>query len=593
MSSVIIFLQERGVSMLKYLRKYWYLGLLASLFMVCEVSIDLYQPRLMAVIVDSGVLGLDRGGTPDMDLIVSTGGRMLLIVLAGGCCGILSGVFTNLCAQNYGNDLRKDCFRRIMDFSYEQTDRFSTGSLVTRMTNDVTQVQNMVSQIIRGMVRCLMFFFGGSFALLRMDLSFGVIVACTIPLVLLDIIFVLWKTNPLFSLLQTRLDRVNPVVQENVAGARVVKAFIQEDTERERFDTANGQLVDTQLRVLVLMSWLRPVMNIVLNVAVVAIIYVGAGRVRIGAAAPGAVMAAITYISQILNGMMMLAMIFQTLTRGRASARRLREVLDTEPSIRGGNAPAGFARAPRGSVRFRRVSFSYPGTGTEVLRDIDLDIPSGSTLGIIGATASGKTTLVNLIPRFYDVTSGTVEVDGADVRTLDLHDLRDRVSVVLQKSELFSTTIRDNIAMGRRSAGEDEIRSAAEAAQAHQFISWQPEGYDTAVAERGMSLSGGQRQRVAIARALLRQGEILILDDATSALDLRTEAALYEALRQDYPGLTKIIVAQRVASIRDADQIAVLEHGRIVGCGTHEELLKTCPVYQDIVRSQLREEVVA
>ena len=579
--------------MLKYLRKYWYLGLLASLFMVCEVSIDLYQPRLMAVIVDSGVLGLDRGGTPDMDLIVSTGVRMLLIVLAGGCCGILSGVFTNLCAQNYGNDLRKDCFRRIMDFSYEQTDRFSTDSLVTRMTNDVTQVQNMVSQIIRGMVRCLMFFFGGSFALLRMDLSFGVIVACTIPLVLLDIIFVLWKTNPLFSLLQTRLDRVNAVVQENVAGARVVKAFIQEDTERERFDTANGQLVDTQLRVLVLMSWLRPVMNIVLNVAVVAIIYVGAGRVRIGAAAPGAVMAAITYISQILNGMMMLAMIFQTLTRGRASARRLREVLDTEPSIRGGDAPAGFARAPRGSVRFRRVSFSYPGTGTEVLRDIDLDIPSGSTLGIIGATASGKTTLVNLIPRFYDVTSGTVEVDGADVRTLDLHDLRDRVSVVLQKSELFSTTIRDNIAMGRRSAGEDEIRSAAEAAQAHQFISRQPEGYDTAVAERGMSLSGGQRQRVAIARALLRQGEILILDDATSALDLRTEAALYEALRQNYPGLTKIIVAQRVASIRDADQIAVLEHGRIVGYGTHEDLLKTCPVYQDIVRSQLREEVVA
>ena len=579
--------------MLKYLKKYWYLGLLASLFMVCEVTIDLYQPRLMAEIVNNGVLGLDRDGTPDVALIVSTGIRMLLIVLAGGCCGILSGVFTNLCAQNYGNDLRKDCFRRIMGFSYEQTDRFSTGSLVTRMTNDVTQVQNMVAQIIRGMVRCMMFFVGGSFALLRMDLSFGVIVACTIPLVLLDVGFVLWKTNPLFSLLQTRLDRVNAVVQENVAGARVVKAFVQEDTETERFESANGQLVDTQLRVLVLLSWLRPVMNIVLNLAVVAILYVGAGRVQAGAVAPGSVMAAITYISQILNGMMMLAMIFQTLTRGRASARRLREVLDTVPSIRDGDAPDGFSQAPGGSIRLRHVSFSYPGTGTEVLHDVDLDVAPGTTLGIIGATASGKTTLVNLIPRFYDVTDGAVEVDGVDVRSLGLRDLRSRVSVVLQKSELFSTTIRDNIALGRRDATDEELRAAAKAAQADEFISRQPEGYDTPVAERGMSLSGGQRQRVAISRALLRRGEILIFDDATSALDLRTEAALYEALKRDYPGLTKIIVAQRVASIKDADQIAVLDRGRIVGCGTHESLLQTCPVYRDIVSSQLREEVGA
>ncbi len=579
--------------MLKYLKKYWYLGLLASLFMVCEVSIDLYQPRLMAEIVNNGILGLDRDGTPDVALIVSTGIRMLLIVLAGGCCGILSGVFTNLCAQNYGNDLRKDCFRRIMGFSYEQTDRFSTGSLVTRMTNDVTQVQNMVAQIIRGMVRCMMFFVGGSFALLRMDLSFGVIVACTIPLVLLDVGFVLWKTNPLFSLLQTRLDRVNAVVQENVAGARVVKAFVQEDTETERFESANGQLVDTQLRVLVLLSWLRPVMNIVLNLAVVAILYVGAGRVQAGAVAPGSVMAAITYISQILNGMMMLAMIFQTLTRGRASARRLREVLDTVPSIRDGDAPDGFSQAPGGSIRLRHVSFSYPGTGTEVLHDVDLDVAPGTTLGIIGATASGKTTLVNLIPRFYDVTDGAVEVDGVDVRSLGLRDLRSRVSVVLQKSELFSTTIRDNIALGRRDATDEELRAAAKAAQADEFISRQPEGYDTPVAERGMSLSGGQRQRVAISRALLRRGEILIFDDATSALDLRTEAALYEALKRDYPGLTKIIVAQRVASIKDADQIAVLDRGRIVGCGTHESLLQNCPVYRDIVSSQLREEVGA
>lgn len=579
--------------MLKYLKKYWYLALLASLFMVGEVTVDLLQPRLMARIVDQGILGLDRGGTPDLELILSTGGRMLLVVLAGCCCGLLSAVFTNLCAQNYGNDVRKDCFRRIMHFSHEQTDRFSTGSLVTRTTNDVTQVQNMVSQMIRGMVRCMMFFFGGSFALLELDVSFGVIVACTIPLVLLDIGFVLWKTNPLFSLLQSRLDRVNAVVQENVAGIRVVKAFVQEDTETERFESANAELVHTQLRVLVLLSWLRPVMNIVLNLAVVAILYVGAGRVQLGAVAPGAVMAAVTYISQILNGLMMLAMIFQTLTRGRASARRLREVLDTAPAIRDGAGAPPAAPEQRGSIRLRHVSFTYPGAAAPALRDVDLTVEPGTTLGIIGATASGKTSLLQLIPRFYDVTEGSVEVDGVDVRDYALQDLRSRVSVVLQKSELFSTTIRDNIALGRPGADDGEIRAAARDAQADEFISRQSAGYDTPVAERGMSLSGGQRQRLAIARALLRGSEILLFDDATSALDLRTEAALYEALRTRYAGVTKVIVAQRVASIQDADRIAVLDRGALAGFGTHEELLASCPVYRDIVRSQLRGEASA
>ncbi|MBQ7446393.1 MAG: ABC transporter ATP-binding protein [Eubacterium sp.] len=586
--------------------------------MVGEVLVDLIQPRLMETIVDEGILGINNGGVSDIPLIASTGIRMILIVIVGGGCGILSAVFTNLCAQNFGNDVRKACFSRIMQFSYEQTDHFTTGSLITRITSDVSQTQQMVSQMIRGFVRCMIFFAGGSFALVTLDMHFGVIVAIAVPLLLLDIIFVLWKTNPLFSVLQKRLDRMNTVIEENVSGARVVKAFVQEERETGRFADANQQLVDTQFRVLILMSYLRPIMNIVLNLAIVGILYVGGVQVQGGNIAPGAVMAAITYISQILNGMMMLAMIFQTLSRGSASVKRLKEVLDTEPALKDGpgvveDAFVGAAMqqvgleiaevsdgqaatgtiGPRGLIEFRDVSFSYPGRKEEILRHIDLTIRPGETLGVIGATASGKSTLVSLIPRFYDVTSGEVLVDGVNVREYTLTQLREKVSYVLQKSELFGTTIRENIAIGKNGAEFEEIKRAAQAAQADDFIMQQPQQYDTPVAEAGMSLSGGQRQRVAISRALLKHAEILVFDDATSALDLKTEAKLYEALKTEYADVTKVIIAQRIASIRDADRIAVLNRGKIVGYGKHEELLIDCPVYKDIYDSQLKEKEVA
>ena len=572
--------------------------------MVAEVYVDLYQPRMMAVIVDQGILGVDSGGVSDMNLILSTGIRMLLVVLAGGVCGLLSAVFTNVAGQGCGNDLRKGCFSRIMHFSFEQTDDFSTGSLITRITNDVTQVQQLIMQLIRGLVRCLMFFFGGTWALLQLDLSFGVIVACAFPLILIDIIFVVWRTNPLFTVLQESLDKLNSIIQENVTGIRVVKAFIQEKTEAERFSGANRHLVDTQFNVQMMLSFLRPVMNIVLNIAVVGILYVGSVQVREGGLAPGTVMAAITYISQILNGMMMLAMIFQTLSRGTASANRLQEVILTESEIRqealpdavaseaGADAVTGASAGTGrpGSVRFEDVSFVYTDNGKLVLKNISLDIAPGETLAIIGSTGCGKTSLVSLIPRFYDAAEGRVLVDGRDVRTYDPAELREKVTVCLQKSELFSTTIRDNIALGNPDATEMEIRHAAEAAQADGFILQQPQGYDTPVAERGMSLSGGQRQRIAIARALLKKGEILIFDDSTSALDLKTEANLYAALRRDYATVTKIIIAQRVASVRNADRIVVLDGGTISACGTHEELLESSPVYRDIVASQLKED---
>ena len=572
-----------------FFRKYWYLALLAAGFMVAEVYVDLYQPRMMAVIVDQGILGIGNDGVSNLPLVVMTGIKMLLVVIAGGIFGLLSALFTNVTGQGCGNDIRKLCFSRIMHFSFEQTDDFSTGSLITRITNDVTQVQQLIMQMIRGFVRCLMFFVGGTAALLSLDLSFGVIVACAFPLILIDIIFVVWKTNPLFTVLQESLDRLNNIIQENVTGIRVVKAFIQEKTEEKRFEDANRHLVDTQFNVQMMLSFLRPVMNIVLNIAVVGIIYVGSVQVQEDSIAPGTVMAAITYISQILNGMMMLAMIFQTLSRGMASARRLQEVVETESEIQK-DRPAEAGDGTRGSVRFENVSFAYAGSGKPVLHDINLDIRPGETFAVIGSTGCGKSSLVNLIPRFYDVSTGRVLVDGVDVRAYEPEELREKVTICLQKSELFSTTIRDNIAAGDPGASADEIQLAAIAAQADGFILEQKDGYDTAVAERGMSLSGGQRQRIAIARALLKKGEILIFDDSTSALDLKTEARLYEALRKDYGDVTKIIIAQRIASVRNADRIAVLEGGTIVACGTHEELLKTSAAYREICDSQLKEE---
>ncbi len=572
--------------MLRFLKKYWYFAFLASLFMVGEVVVDLFQPKMMQKIVDEGILGIGNGGNSDVHLVVVTGIKMILVVLAGCLSGVLSAVFTNIAGQNFGNDIRKYCFRRIMHFSFEQTDDFTTGSLVTRITNDVTQLQQLVMQVVRGFVRCLMFFIGGTIALLSLNLSFGVVIACAFPLIILHIIFVVWKTNPLFLLLQKMLDKMNTIMQENVAGNRVVKAFVQEEREKKRFGKASKDLVDTQFKVQIMLSFLRPVMNIVLNAAVVGIIYIGSIQVKSGDIAPGAVMAAITYISQILNGMMMLAMIFQTLSRGIVSAKRLEEIVVSEPVIKDGE------RSPEkkagGTISFRNVSFTYPDNGVKVLNDINLDIQKGETVAVIGATGSGKTSLVNLIPRFYDVTEGEILVDGVNVRDYRLNDLRNRITVCLQKSELFSTTIRDNIAIGRRDATEEEIKKAAVAAQADEFIVRQKDGYDTKVAEGGMSLSGGQKQRIAISRALLRKSEILIFDDSTSALDLKTEAKLYEALNENYKDVTKIIIAQRIASIKNADRIVVLDGGSIAAVGTHEELLKENDVYKDIYESQLK-----
>ena len=584
--------------MFKYIKKYLKYAILAPLFMFGEVFMDLCQPRLMGSIVDDGVLGINNGGVGDMNIVFSVGLRMILYVLIGGFCGVMSGVFANLCSQNFGNDVRKAAFGRIMSFSFEQTDKFSSGSLITRVTNDITQLQNFVGQIIRGFVRTFLLFAGGIICMLSLNLSFGVVIACSLPLVVICVIYFISKANPMFGKLQKKLDNVNNVMSENVSGARVVKAFVREEYEKDRFGKANQELVGTQLDVLVLFSYMTPLMNIVLNMSIVAIIKVGGIQVEAGMAAPGMVMAAITYTSQVLNAVMRMSMIFQTVSRGVASGKRINEILVCEPAIADVSgeldkeAYKNVYKTNRrgGTVEFRNVTFAYPGASDKLVLDgINLTIESGETVAIMGATGCGKSSLVNLIPRFYDVTSGEVLVDGINVKDYKLEVLRNKIAMTLQNSEIFSTSIKDNILWGKPCATDDEVNAAADIAQASEFIEAQPEGMETQVAEGGNSLSGGQKQRLSISRAVLKAAPILILDDSTSALDLKTEAKLYEALNGRVDGKeTRIIIAQRIASVKNADRIVILDNGKIAACGTHEELLKNSDIYKDIYDSQLK-----
>ncbi len=573
--------------MLKYLKKYWLFTMLAPLFMIGEVSMDLIQPELMSHIIDDGVLGINSGGVGNLDIILGTGIRMVLLVAAGGVCGVMSGVFANLSAQQFGNDVRKDTFKRIMSFSFEQTDKFSTGSLITRVTNDITQLQNFVMQCMRGFVRTSMLFIGGIVCMIGLNIQFGLVIACALPFIVICVIYFIAKSNPKFTILQKKLDKLNNIMQENVSGSRVVKAYVKEDYETERFNKANDELVGTQLDVLLLLSYMTPVMNIILNLSVVAVIKVGGIQVMDGSATPGNVMAAITYCSQVLNAVMRMTMIFQTASRGVASQKRIMEVLNCEPAIKDGAYDG--ETIVKGKVEFRNISFAYPGNeGASVIEDFNLVISPGETIGILGATGCGKTSLISLIPRFYDVTKGAVLVDDVDVRDYKLEVLRDKIAVSLQKSEIFTASIADNIAWGLPDATPDNIAAAADTAQAAQFINNRKDGMQTIVSQGGHSLSGGQRQRVAIARAVIKPAEILIFDDATSALDLKTEAELYSKLGKNKKDITKIIIAQRIASVKNADRIVVMDNGKLADVGSHEQLMITSSIYKDIYDSQLK-----
>lgn len=573
--------------MWKYIRQYLPYAILAGLFMIGEVSMDLAQPGIMSQIVDDGVLGLNSSGVSDLTLILKLGLIMIGLVLFGGLCGSLNNVFVHMSGQNIGNEIRKDCFRRIMTFSFPQMDAYGAGSLVTRVTNDITQVQTFVSQFVRGMIRTSMLMFGSMFCMFRLNRQFGFIVLCAFPVIVGCLTFCMFKANPLFSKLQAQLDDLNGIMQEDVANIRIIKACVREIYEKLRFGKANDALIKTQLKVLVIFAFMNPVINALMYLVVALILMAGSFEVSQGMTTPGTIMAAITYTTQLLNGILMLVMLFQNISRGIASWKRVKEILNTEPALKDGLLENGTVP---GEIIFKDVSFAYPGSGQPVLEHIDLTIHPGETVAIMGATGCGKTSLVHLIPRFYDASQGTVLVDGVDVCQYSQKALREKIGIVLQKSELFCATIRENIAWGNPDASMEQIQKAAQTAQAGEFITQSAQGYDTPVAQRGMSLSGGQKQRLSIARAVVKAPEILIFDDSTSALDLKTEAKFYDALSQTCPHSTKIIVAQRIPSVRRADRIVVLENGHIAACGTHNELMETCKTYQDIYYSQMGKE---
>lgn len=575
------------MKVLRYLKPYWLFALLCPLAMILEVSMDLLQPTLMSDIVDNGILG-DAAADENLRYVLITGLKMLVFSLIGCFGGIASAAFGTAAAQKMGNDLRKDAFAKVMHMSFQQTDKFTTGSLVTRLTNDITAIQEFVAMSLRMFVRTGMQFIGGIAVILTLNVNFGIVLVISLPVQLIAVAIIMKKASPLFSIVQSRLDKVNSVVQENVSGARVVKAFTREEYEINRFDNANTDLMTTNLKVQKLLATLNPILMIIMNASVIAIIMIGGFQVEAKAMQVGEVMAAVTYITQILMSVMMVGMMFQQVSRSAASMKRVNEVLSTNPVISDGHKSADSDNS--GTVEFRNVGFSYPGSsGKPVLSGINLKAEKGQMIAILGSTGCGKTSLVNLVPRFYDATKGDVLVDGVNVKDYDVDTLRSKIGVVLQKSELFSGTVAENIRWGCETATDEEVKTAAKIAQAEEFIDGFNDGYDTMISEKGASLSGGQKQRMAIARAIIKKPEILIFDDSTSALDLSTEAKLHKALRENLSGVTVIMIAQRIASVMRADKIAVLENGSICAFGTHKELMESSSVYRDIYYSQMKQ----
>lgn len=568
------------MSLFRYLKKYWFWAMLAPLLMILEVSMDLAQPALLSKIVDDGVL------VGNMNVIIRTGALMLVLVFFGWFGGVSSGVASNIASQSFSNDLRRDVYNKIMSLSFQQTDKFTTGSLITRLTNDITQVQELVNMVLRMFIRSGMMFIGGIFMTMTLDIRLTKVLLFALPVQLAVIFILLAKATPLFGIVQTRLDRVNSIVQENVTGARVVKAYVKEDYENERFSDANNGLMTINLRVQKLLATAMPIITLIMNISVVAIVYIGGKQVAARNMQIGSVMASITYVTMIIMSLMMVSNLFQGASRANASAKRIEEVLATEPVINDGEYAD---TVKKGAVEFDNVSFHYPEfAGRPVLQNINLSINPGETVAILGSTGSGKTSLVNLIPRFYDTSEGSVKIDGKDVKEYKIDALRRSMGIVLQKNELFAGSIADNIRWGDASADDDAVKRAAQIAQADDFISSFANGYDTVIGEKGSSLSGGQKQRVCIARAIIRKPKILIFDDSTSALDLGTEARLQKALRENLKGTTIVMIAQRVASVRNADKIVVLDNGGISAVGTHDELLGNSEVYRDIYNSQMK-----
>ena len=563
-----------------YILPYKSAFILGPLMMVTEVLGEILLPKFMSMIINHGVAQKDGGYILKMGLVMA----ITSFLMAAG--GILGAYFAAKASISFTSDLRRDLFARVQQFSFKNIDTFSTGSLVTRLTNDIQQVQNLIMMGLRMMLRAPGMFLGALVMAFWMNAELAAVILVVIPLLTAAIVWILRTAYPRFTAMQKALDTLNSGIQEVLTNVRVVKSFVREDYEEKQFADTNRELKEAGLRALKIVIATMPVMMFAMNVTTLAVVWFGGNLIIGGRMAVGDLTAFTTYIVQILMSLMMLSMVFLQSSRAMASIRRIDEVLDEPIDLSDENASQKDRKVEKGRVEFKDVSFSYREGGEPVLSHISLTAEPGETIGILGATGSGKTSLVQLIPRLYDVTEGSVRVDGIDVREYSLKNLRDGVGMVLQKNVLFSGTIEENLRWGDETATEEEVRRAAVYAQADSFVNSFAEGYKTEMGQGGVNVSGGQKQRLCIARALLKKPKILILDDSTSAVDTATEAAIRTAFREDLKDTTKFIIAQRLSSLEYADLILVLEDGRIIGEGTQEKLLASCEAYREIYETQ-------
>ncbi len=575
------------LKLFRYLKPYQWMVALAMLLILLQSLCDLYLPTLMADIVDNGVV------LGDKPYIWRYGGFMLLVTALGAIVSIGASYVSARIATGFGRDVRSKTFKHVSKFSLQEFDKIGTASLITRTTNDITQVQQVLVMMIRMMVAAPMMCIGGLIMAVSKDAKLSLIFVAVLPILALTIFVIARKGIPYFRIMQKKVDKLNLVLRENLTGMRVIRSFNRGEHERKRFDEANADLTATAVKVNQIMAFMMPMMMLILNFTQISIIWFGGLRISHGGMHVGALMAFLQYAMQIMFSLMMLSMMFVMVPRASASAVRINEVLTTEPVIRDEGSDEAEETASRGVVEFKDVTFRYPGAENAAVEAITFTAKPGEVTAIIGGTGSGKTTLLNLLTRFYDVEAGSVAIDGVDVRDMSTGRLRSLIGLVPQKALLFTGTIADNIRFGREDATDEEVARAAEVAQAAGFIRDMPEGFDTPIAQGGTNVSGGQRQRLAIARALVRKPSVYLFDDSFSALDFKTDAKLRAALKPETADATVIIVPQRVSTVMDADRILVLEDGRIVGNGTHKELMSGSEVYREIVASQLSEEEIA
>lgn len=563
---------------LQFLKKHLTLTLLAPLCVIIEVTAELVQPKIMSEIVNRGVIG------GESDIITALGLKMLIITLVGVCAGVFSIYAAGQVSYAFGADMRTKMFSRIQKFSFSNIDRLQTGSLITRITSDVTQVQNVIQASMRLLFRAPFMFIGAIVMVFMLDLKMAYILIIILPILLFTIIYILKKTFPLFTIVQQKMDKFNTVVQELLSGIRVVKAYVREQGERERFEASNEDYIASSLKVSKLIIIMMPAMSFIMNLGVVGVLWFGEYEVADGRLNVGDIMACTNYMTQILMSLMMAQRVIMSITQAEASMVRINEVLETECEL---DLQATGVNVPEeGDLEFNNVSFRYEGSNKDQLSNISFNIKKGETLAILGSTGSGKSTLVNLIPRFYDVTEGSIKIGGKDIREIDRKSLQNSVGIVMQNTVLFSGSIADNMRMGKEDATEEEMIDALKKADIADFVLSLPDGLNHKIEQDATNISGGQRQRISIARTLISEPDILILDDSLSAVDLITESKIRKALNK--LKMTKIIIAQRISSIKDANKILMIEDGKMLCYGSHDELYKTSAEYKEVYDSQVQ-----